>query len=115
MSAGVNSVMALSAASRADWPLARCTVMFSTITMASSMTMPMQAANPPSVMRLKLMLNSYMNTMAMRQANGITTAATSVVRHDFRNTSSTPIDSARPIRIASTTPWIESRTRMDWS
>ena len=89
ISAGVSSVIALRAASSGVWPIERCTMMFSTITMASSITTPMQAARPPSVIRLKLMLKSFMNTMAISVAMGITTAAISVVRQFFRKPSST--------------------------
>ena len=75
----------------------------------------MQAARPPNVIRLKLMLNSFMNTTAISMATGITSAATSVVRQLFRNPTSTPTDSSSPIMILSVTPEIDSRTRMDWS
>jgi hypothetical protein len=44
MSAGVSSMMALFDASDGFCPMERCTIMFSTITIASSITTPMQAA-----------------------------------------------------------------------
>ena len=46
--------------------------MFSTMTMASSMTTPTAAARPPSVIRLKLMSKSFRKTMVTRMATGIT-------------------------------------------
>ena len=103
------------AASIRDCPSDMCTVMFSTITIASSITTPIEAATPPSVIRLKLIWNSFMNTIAISTATGITTAATTVVRQLFRNPSSTATDSASPIRMLSRTLAIESRTSTDWS
>jgi hypothetical protein len=114
-SAGVSSRMAASAALCGLSPAERWTTMFSTITMASSMTTPMQAARPPRVMRLKLMFPSFMKTMATSAAMGITTAATTVLRQLRRNRVRMAMERPRPMRMLSTTPWIESRTRMDWS
>ena len=113
--AGVSSRTALLAASRRDCPSERCTLMFSTITMASSITTPIDAARPPSVIRLKLMWNSFMNTTAASSAAGMTSAATTVVRHFFRKPTSTRTERPRPIRMLSRTLRIDSRTRIDWS
>ena len=115
ISAGVSSRIAFRLASRPSWPIAMWTLIFSTITMASSITTPIHAASPPSVIRLKLMWNSRMNTMAESTAMGITIAATAVVRQLLRKPISTAIESTRPIRMLSTTPLIESRTMIDWS
>ena len=89
--------------------------MFSTITMASSITTPMHAAMPPSVIRLKLMLNSRRKTTAASTASGITSAATSVVRQLLRNSSSTTTASPSPMAMLSVTLAIDSRTSTDWS
>ena len=70
---------------------------------------------PPSVIRLKLMLKSFMKMIAINTAIGITSAATKVVRQLFRNPTSTAIDKPKPIRMLSVTLVIESRTRIDWS
>src|SRR5881396_2041553 len=48
------SAIALRMASARSCPASRCITMFSTTTIASSMTRPTAAARPPSVMRLKL-------------------------------------------------------------
>ncbi len=115
MRAGVSSWIALRAASRGVWPIDRCTAMFSTMTIASSITTPTEAAMPPRVMMLKLMLKSFMKTMATRVEIGITSAATTVVRQLFRKPTRTAMERTRPITMLSVTLEMESRTRMDWS
>ena len=50
----VTSASALRTACTRVSPESRCSTMFSTTTMASSMTRPIAAASPPSVIRLKL-------------------------------------------------------------
>ena len=49
---------ALRIASARVWPASRCITMFSTTTIASSITSPTAAASPPSVIRLKVSLPS---------------------------------------------------------
>ena len=87
--------------------------MFSTTTMASSITSPTAAASPPSVIRLKLssIARSTMNVTPI--VAGITSPATSDVPQSRRN--STMISEARtsPSRIASRTLLIESFTISD--
>ena len=113
--AGVSSRMAFLAAVAGDSPSERWRTMFSTMTMASSMTTPTAAARPPRVMRLKLMWKSFRNTIVMRIVAGITRAATRVVRQRFKKPTSTATERPRPIRMLSVTLAMESRTRSDWS
>ena len=53
--------------------------------------------------------------MAMSVAIGMTTAATIVVRQFFKKQKMTPTDKSRPMMMLSTTPEMDSRTKMDWS
>ena len=87
--------------------------MFSTTTMASSITSPTAAARPPSVIRLKLSFStrSAMNVTAM--VAGITRPATSDVPQSRRNSTMISDASTRPIRMASRTLLIESLTISD--
>ncbi len=57
-------------------PRSRWTTMFSTTTMASSMTRPMAAARPPRVMRLKLWPMAQRKRMVMATVTGMTRPAT---------------------------------------
>ncbi len=57
----------------------------STTTMASSMTSPMAAAMPPSVIRLKVRPVSFIDTSVIRTVTGMTVVATSVVSQLLRN------------------------------
>ena len=109
------SRMALRMASARDWPASRCITMFSTTTMASSITSPTAAARPPSVIRLNVWssMRRMMNVTPM--VAGITRPATREVPQSRRN--STMIKDARisPIRMASRTLSMESLTISDWS
>ncbi len=111
----VISRRALRTASARLCPESRCRMMFSTTTMASSMTSPTAAASPPRVIRLKL---SPMTRRAMKVSAtvaGITSPATRDVPQSRRN--STRISDARtsPTRMASRTLLMESLTISDWS
>ena len=57
----------------------------STTTMASSMTSPMAAAMPPSVIRLKVRPVSFIDTSVISTVTGMTVVATSVVLQLLRN------------------------------
>ncbi len=107
------SRIALRIASDRSWPASRCSTMFSTTTMASSITSPTAAAKPPSVMRLKLSprMRSAMKVTAI--VAGITRPATSEVPQSRRNRTSMITASTRPIRIASRTLLMESLTISD--
>ena len=107
------SRIALRIASARDWPASRCITMFSTTTMASSITSPTAAASPPSVIRLKLspMICSAMNVTPM--VAGITSPATSEVPQSRRNRTMMSDARIRPSRMASRTLSMESFTSSD--
>ena len=87
--------------------------MFSTTTMASSITRPTAAARPPRVIRLKLssMTRSAMKVTAM--VAGITRPATSEVPQSRRNSTMISDASTSPMRMASRTLSMESLTISD--
>ncbi len=60
ISGTVSSLRALLVASSGPSPPSRCRTMFSTTTMASSITNPPAAASPPSVIMLKLWPSTFM-------------------------------------------------------
>ena len=109
------SRIALRMASARVCPESRCMTMFSTTTMASSITRPTAAARPPRVIRLKLwfMARSMMKVIPI--VAGITRPATSEVPQSRRN--STMMNDARisPMTMASRTLLMESFTISDWS
>ena len=89
--------------------------MFSTTTMASSITSPTAAASPPSVIRLKLWPRSAQRDEGHRMVAGITSPATSDVPQSRRNSTMMMEARIRPIRMASRTLLMESPTISDWS
>ena len=96
-------------------PASRCSTMFSTTTMAVSITKPTAAARPPSVIRLKL---SPINLSAIKvsaMVAGIISPATMEVPQSRRKI--TRIIAARmsPMRMASRTLAIDCFTMSDWS
>ncbi len=95
------------------WPASRCRTMFSTTTMASSITNPTAAASPPSVIRLKLapMARKAMNVIAI--VAGITSPATSELPQSRRNSTRMMAARTSPIRMASRTLLMDSRTSSD--
>ena len=107
------SRMALRIASARGCPASRCVTMFSTTTIASSMTRPTAAASPPSVIRLKLSpsTRSVMNVTA--SVAGITRPATSEVPQSRRNSTMISDASTSPMITASRTLVIESLTSSD--
>ncbi len=109
------SRMALRMASARDWPLSRCMTMFSTTTMASSITRPTAAASPPSVIRLKLWSITRRMMKVIAMVAGITSPATSDVPQSRRNTTMISDARIRPIRMASRTLAMDSLTISDWS
>jgi hypothetical protein len=109
------SAMALRIACARSWPASRCITMFSTTTMASSMTRPTAAARPPSVIRLKLSPRARSTIKVIASVAGITRPATSEVPQSRRNRTMISDASTTPISTASRTLLIESFTRSDWS
>ena len=109
------SAIALRMALARDCPASRCVTMFSTTTMASSMTRPTAAASPPSVIRLKLSpsTRSAMNVTA--SVAGMTMPATSEVPQSRRNSTMISDARTRPMITASRTLLIESLTISDRS
>ena len=65
-------------------PAAILANMASTTTMASSITRPMAAAMPPSVIMLKLMSTSFIATSVISTVMGIATMAVSTLPQFFR-------------------------------
>ena len=107
------SLIALRIASARVCPASRCITMFSTTTIASSMTSPTAAARPPSVIRLKLSPIARSTMKVTARVAGITRPATSEVPQSRRK--STMMRDARmsPMITASRTLLIESFTRSD--
>ncbi len=109
------SRIALRMASARVWPLSRCNTMFSTTTIASSITSPTAAARPPSVIRLKLWPSARSVMKLTATVAGITSPATIEVPQSRRNSTRISDASNSPIRMASRTLLIESLTISDWS
>ena len=109
------SRIALRIASARDWPESRCITMFSTTTMASSITSPTAAANPPRVMRLKLSPITFSTMNVTPMVAGITSPATRDVPQSRRNRTMMSDARIKPSRMASRTLLIESFTSSDWS
>ncbi len=95
-------------------PESRCSTIFSTTTIASSMTSPTAAASPPSVIRLKLCPRAHKAISVMAIVAGITRPATSELPQSRRNRTRMIAARMSPITIASRTLAIESRTSVDW-
>ena len=89
--------------------------MFSTTTIASSITRPIAAATPPKVMRSKDRPTTYMARNVARTVTGMTRMATNVVPQLRRKAQRMATESRRPIRIASRTEVMEALTSSDWS
>ncbi len=96
-------------------PMFRLRWMFSTSTVASSTSMPIASARPPSVMMLTVLPVSFRPTMAEKIASGIDVQTITMLRQLPRNSptiSDTRIDEMTASR---TTPPIAPRTKTDWS
>ena len=89
--------------------------MCSIITMASSMTRPMAAAMPPSVMMLKLWPSNLSARVVMASTAGTTTTATAVMCRLRRKTSRTSAASTAPMAMAAAKPWAEDLINSLWS
>ncbi len=89
--------------------------MCSIITMTSSISRPIAAAMPPSVMMLKVMPRTESSSTVISTDSGTTIIATSVTRQLRRNASITSAANTSPIRIASSSAAIEERTSSVWS
>ncbi len=109
------SRIALRMASARVWPASRCMTMFSTTTMASSITRPTAAASPPSVIRLKVSPSTRRAMKVTAMVAGITRPATSEVPQSRRNSTMMRDARIRPNRMASRTLSIELFTISDWS
>ena len=96
-------------------PASRCRTMFSTTTIASSITNPTAAARPPRVMRLKLCPSSRSTISVTSTVTGITRPATMDVPQSPRNTTIMIEARTSPRTMASRTLLIDSLTRTDWS
>ena len=100
-------------ASARDCPASRCKTMFSTTTMASSITSPTAAARPPSVIRLKLCPRNRRAMKVTAMVAGITSPATSEVPQSRRNSTMMNEASTSPSRMASRTLLMDSVTNSD--
>ena len=109
------SLSALRIASPRDCPESRCITMFSTTTIASSITSPTAAASPPSVIRSKLSPSHRSTISVIAMVAGITSPATMELPQSRRKSTRIIAASTSPIRMASRTLVIESRTNCDWS
>ena len=98
-----------------DWPASRWTTMFSTTTMASSMTRPMAAARPPRVIRLKDCPMAQRKRIVTATVTGITRPATSELDQSRRKRKRIMQASTSPMKMASRTLAMDSRTSSDWS
>ena len=107
------SAIALRIASARSCPASRCSTMFSTTTIASSMTRPTAAARPPSVIRLKLSPSRRRAMNVIASVAGITRPATSDVPQSRRNSTMMSDASTKPMITASRTLAMESFTRSD--
>ncbi len=87
--------------------------MFSTTTMASSITSPTAAARPPSVIRLKVWPSARRAMKVTAMVAGITRPATSDVPQSRRNSTMMSEASTSPSRMASRTLLMESLTISD--
>ena len=81
--------------------------------MASSMTRPMAAASPPSVIRLKLSPMTQSTTIVTAMVTGITRPAISDEVQSRRKRKRMMQASTRPMKMASRTLEMESRTSCD--
>ncbi len=87
--------------------------MFSTTTIASSMTSPTPMARPPRVIRLSPWPSKRITPNVMTMVRGITTPAIRVMRQLRRKNSRTRVESTSPIKIASRRLSIAEETRID--
>ncbi len=113
ISGTMSSRRALCTARARSCPASRCRTIFSSTTMASSMTKPTAAASPPRVIRLKLWPVKRSTMKVMSSVTGMTSPATNDVPQSRKNSTSTTEDNRMPRRTASRTLEIESWTIMD--
>ncbi len=95
------------------WPASRCSTMFSTTTIASSMTKPTAAASPPSVIRLKLSPINLRAINVTAMVTGITRPATMEVPQSRRKITRMIEARMSPMMMASRTLAIDSETISD--
>ena len=96
-------------------PSARLRWMFSTSTVASSTSMPIASAKPPSVMMLTELSVRNSATIPTRIESGIEMATTSVLRQLPRNTRTISETRRVAMTASRTTLAIAARTNTDWS
>ena len=89
--------------------------MFSLITTASSMTMPIAMAIAPSVIRLNVCPTSDITNTVMASVSGMDAALIAVIRPFRRKMKRITIARIAPISIASRTDFVASRTSDAWS
>ncbi len=97
----VNSLSALAVACNGPSPPSRCSTMFSTTTILSSMTRPTAAASPPSVIRLKLCPRTFITMNVSTIVTGTTRPVMTAVPQSRRNSQMISPARNRPMMIAS--------------
>ena len=115
ISGTVSSLSALAVACSGPSPLSRCSTMFSTTTILSSITRPTAAARPPSVIRLKLWPSIFIAMNVMTIVTGTTSPVITAVPQSRRKSQMMRPARNRPMTIASRTLAIDSWTMLDWS
>ena len=113
ISGTVSSFSALAVASSGPSPPSRCSTMFSTTTILSSMTSPTAAARPPSVIRLKLWPSIFIAMNVTTIVTGTTSPVMTAVPQSRRNSQMIRPARNSPMMIASRTLAIDSLTMFD--
>ncbi len=105
---------ACAASSGSAIPSSRLRKMFSSITIELSIRSPTPSASPPNDMMLSVSLPKPISTNVARIASGMASPMMTVLRTDWRKSSTTPIARMAPRSAASRTASSESRTNVAW-
>ena len=89
--------------------------MFSSTTMASSMTIPTTRASASRVIVFSVRPSAAISVKVAMIDVGIARAAMSVERQFHRKTSTTSAARMEPMTRCSCTAWVEASTNTDWS
>ncbi len=113
ISGTVSSLRALAVACSGPSPPSRCSTMFSTTTILSSMTRPTAAARPPSVIRLKVWPRIFITMNVTTIVTGTTSPVITAVPQSRRNSQMISPARNNPMMMASRTLAIDSVTMPD--
>ena len=111
----VSSFSALAVARNGPSPPSRCRTIFSTTTIASSITSPPAAASPPNVIMLKLWPMIFITMNVTIIVTGTTRPVMMAVPQSRRKSQIISPARKSPMTIASRTLPIEALTMLDWS